>query len=155
VVGGSDARVSAHRVYPASLGTQVVKVFDLAIACAGRRDIEARSAGYQPRTTTTTATDHTGYYLGAQPIILHTAGDRATGRLLGVQTVGGLTCEIANRIDAAAAVHAGLTADEPSDLDLSHTPPSGTAWDAPQTAARAWRNPIALPADPHLTGSTA
>jgi hypothetical protein len=39
---------------------------------------------------------------------------------------------------AAAALFAGLTVDQVSDLDLAYTPPLGSPWDAVQTATQAW-----------------
>jgi NADPH-dependent 2,4-dienoyl-CoA reductase/sulfur reductase-like enzyme len=51
-------------------------------------------------------------------------GDRATGRLLGVQLFGHKDAEIAKRVDiAAAAIFHGMKVDDVSDLDLSYTPP--------------------------------
>jgi hypothetical protein len=50
------------------------------------------------------------------------AGDRRTGRLLGVQLVGQLGTEIAKRIDTpATAIFNEMTVDAISDLDLSYT----------------------------------
>ena len=47
-------------------------------------------------------------------------GDRATGRLLGVQLYGHKHAEIAKRIDiAATAIYCGMTVNQVSDLDLS------------------------------------
>jgi hypothetical protein len=66
-------------------------------------------------------------------------GDRATGRLLGVQLFGHKHAEVAKRIDiAATAIDHGTTIDEVSDLDLSYTPPLGSPWDAVQLGAQAW-----------------
>ena len=66
-------------------------------------------------------------------------GDRATGRLLGVQLLGHLGSEIAKRVDiAATAIHNGMTVDEMSDLDLAYTPPLGSPWDTIQVGAQAW-----------------
>jgi NADPH-dependent 2,4-dienoyl-CoA reductase/sulfur reductase-like enzyme len=142
-VAGENA-AGGHRAYPGSLGTLVVKVFDLVIARTGLRDADAAAAGYKPKTTTAVATDRTGYYPGAHPLTIRVTGDQATGRLLGVQLAGHLSGEVAERIDAAAAaIHAGLTVDQVSDLDLSYTPPLGTAWDALQIAAQTWQQTTA------------
>ena len=66
-------------------------------------------------------------------------GDRATGRLLGVQLFGHRHAEIAKRIDiAATAIFHAMTVDGLSDLDLSYTPPLGSPWDAIQMGAQAW-----------------
>jgi hypothetical protein len=66
-------------------------------------------------------------------------GERATGRLLGVQLFGHRHAEVAKRIDiAATAIFHGMTIDGLSDLDLSYTPPLGSPWEAIQMGAQAW-----------------
>jgi hypothetical protein len=56
-----------------------------------------------------------------------------------MQLVGHRDASIAKRVDiAAAALFAGLTVDQVSDLDLAYTPPLGSPWDAVQTATQAW-----------------
>ena len=137
-VAGENA-VGGSRTYAASLGSQVVKVFDLVAGRTGLRDGEARAAGFQPRTVPATADDHKAYYPGAEPIAMRFTGDVPTGRLLGVQLVGRLGSEIAKRVDiVATAIHCGLTVDQMSDLDLTYTPPLGSPWDAVQIGAQAW-----------------
>jgi hypothetical protein len=70
-----------------SLGTQVVKVFDLAAARTGLRDHEA-AAGFDPFTAETQADDHKAYYPGSHRITMRGTGDRATRRLLGMRCSG-------------------------------------------------------------------
>jgi NADPH-dependent 2,4-dienoyl-CoA reductase/sulfur reductase-like enzyme len=137
-VAGENA-VGGCREFAGSLGTQVVKVFDQAAARTGLRDHEAVAAGYEPVTVAWEADDHKAYYPGSHRIAMRFTGDRATGRLLGVQLFGHKHAEIAKRIDiAATAIYSGLTVDEVSDLDLSYTPPLGSPWDAVQAGAQAW-----------------
>jgi NADPH-dependent 2,4-dienoyl-CoA reductase/sulfur reductase-like enzyme len=128
-----------HREFVGSLGTQVVKVFDHAVARTGLRDHEARAAGYDPVTIGAEADDHKAYYPGSHRIAMRFTGDRGTGRLLGVQLFGHKHAEIAKRVDiAATAIFHGMTVDGVSDLDLSYTPPLGSPWDAVQIGAQAW-----------------
>ena len=123
-----------------SLGTQVVKVLDLAIARTGFRDHDARSAGLQPLTAESRNYDHKAYYPGAHQITMRTTGDLGSGRLLGAQLLGHLAAEIPKRIDiAAAALYNGMQVDELNDLDLSYTPPFGSPWDVVQHGAQVWR----------------
>jgi NADPH-dependent 2,4-dienoyl-CoA reductase/sulfur reductase-like enzyme len=137
-VAGENA-VGGARRFAGSLGTQVVKVFDLAIARTGLRDHEAAAAGLAPRTRALTADDHKAYYPGAQPVQVRITGDTRTGRLLGVQMLGATSTGVAKRIDtAAAAVYHHMSIAELSDLDLSYTPPLGSPWDILQAAAQAW-----------------
>jgi NADPH-dependent 2,4-dienoyl-CoA reductase/sulfur reductase-like enzyme len=137
-IAGENA-LGGTREFAGSLGTQVVKVFDLVAARTGLRDAEAAAAGYYPTTVASEADDHKVYYPGSHKIAMRYTGDRRTGRLLGVQLVGHLGSEIAKRVDiAATAIFSHMTIDGISDLDLSYTPPLGSPWDALQHGAHAW-----------------
>ena len=137
-VAGENA-LGGDRQFAGSLGTQVVKVFDHAAARTGLRDHEARSAGFDSVTIGAQADDHKAYYPGSHRIAIRVTGDRASGRLLGMQLFGHKNAEIAKRIDiAATAIFHHMTVDAVSDLDLSYTPPLGSPWDAVQVAAQAW-----------------
>ena len=137
-VAGENA-LGGNRQFAGSLGTQVVKIFDQAAARTGLRDHEAAAAGFNPVTIETAADDHKAYYPGSHRITIRVTGDRATGRLLGMQLFGHKNAEIAKRVDiAATAIYHGMTVDAVSDLDLSYTPPLGSPWDAVQMAAQAW-----------------
>jgi len=143
-VAGENA-AGGHREFAGSLGTQVVKIFDCAAARTGLRHAEAVQAGYEPLTVAAEADDHKAYYPGSHRIAMRYIGDRATGRLLGVQLFGHKNAEIAKRIDiAATAIFNGMTIDAISDLDLSYTPPLGSPWDAVQAGAQAWVSTSAL-----------
>lgn len=131
--------LGASREFAGSLGTQVVKIFDHAVARTGLRDHEARAAGFDPLTVESEADDHKAYYPGSHSVRIRVTGDRTTGRLLGIQLYGHRHSEIAKRIDTAAtAIYQGMQVDGLNDLDLSYTPPLGSPWDAIQAAAQAW-----------------
>ena len=137
-VAGENA-LGGTREFAGSLGTQVVKIFDQAAARTGLRDHEATAAGFDPVTVGSVADDHKAYYPGSHRITMRVTGDRATGRLLGLQLFGHRHAEIAKRIDiAATAIFHEMTVDAISDLDLSYTPPLGSPWDAVQIGAQAW-----------------
>jgi NADPH-dependent 2,4-dienoyl-CoA reductase/sulfur reductase-like enzyme len=137
-VAGENA-LGGSREFAGSLGTQVVKVFDLVAARTGLRDHEAVAGGFDPLSVGSEADDHKAYYPGSQRIAMRYTGDRRNGRLLGLQLVGRLGSEIAKRIDiAATAIFNEMTIDAVSDLDLSYTPPLGSPWDALQAGSQAW-----------------
>ncbi|NDJ60032.1 MAG: FAD-dependent oxidoreductase [Chloroflexi bacterium] len=137
-VAGENA-VGGAATFAGTLGTQVVKIFDLVAARTGLRDDEAQAAGFDPLSITFAATDHKIYYPGAHELAFRITGDRASGRLLGAQIVGHKHGAVAKRIDIyAAALYHGMTVSGVSDLDLSYTPPLGSPWDAVQMAAQAW-----------------
>ena len=121
------------------MGTQVVKVFELAIARAGLRETEDEKAGFHPFTAEVKAWDHKAYYPGAHELVLRVTGDKRSGRLLGAQIVGHWQAQVAKRIDIfATALFAGLAVDQIDNLDLSYTPPLGSPWDPVQVAAQRW-----------------
>jgi NADPH-dependent 2,4-dienoyl-CoA reductase/sulfur reductase-like enzyme len=137
-VAGENA-IGGSREFAGSLGTQVVKIFDMVASRTGVRDHEAQAAGFDPVTVEFEADDHKAYYPGSHRIRMRYTGDRTTGRLLGVQLFGHRHAEVAKRIDiAAAAIFNEMTVDAMSDLDLSYTPPLGSPWDAVQAGAQAW-----------------
>lgn len=137
-VAGENA-LGGNREFAGSLGTQVVKIFDQAAARTGLRDHEAAAAGFDPVTIGSEADDHKAYYPGSHRIAMRFTGDRATGKLLGVQLFGHRNAEVAKRIDiAATAIFHGMTIDAVNDLDLSYTPPLGSPWEAIQIGAQAW-----------------
>ena len=137
-VAGENA-TGGSREFAGSLGTQVVKVFDMVASRTGLRDHEATAAGFEPVTTEFEADDHKAYYPGSHPIRMRYTGDRRTGRLLGLQLFGHKSAEVAKRIDiAAAAIFNEMSVDAMSELDLSYTPPLGSPWDAVQMGAQAW-----------------
>ncbi len=141
-VAGENA-VSGKAVFKGSLGTQVVKIFDLVAARTGLRDSEATAAGYDSLTVDYEAWDHKVYYPGAKPLHIRITGDRNTQRLLGVQILGHYGTEISKRVDVlAAAIFNEMKMDEISDLDLTYTPPLSSPWDPVQTAAQEWLEKI-------------
>jgi len=141
-VAGENA-VGGEAIFAGSLGTQVVKVFELAVARTGLRDAEAAAAGYDPVTVGSVEFDHKAYYPGARQLHLRITGDRTTGRLLGAQLVGHHHAQVAKRIDIpATALFHDMTVQGLSDLDLSYTPPFGSPWDAVQMAAQTWTRAV-------------
>jgi NADPH-dependent 2,4-dienoyl-CoA reductase/sulfur reductase-like enzyme len=78
-----ETAVGGSAVFAGSLGTQVVKVFELAVARTGLRDHEAQAAGFDSVTVGSVEYDHKAYYPGANQLHLRITGDRQTGQLLG------------------------------------------------------------------------
>jgi len=137
-VAGENAIGGTAR-FAGSLGTQVVKIFDLVAARTGLRDSDATGAAYPAATTQSSPDDHKRYYPGAQPISIRITGDTDTGRLLGARLIGALTTETAKRVDTfATALFHEMTVEAISELDLSYTPPLGSPWDAVQVATQDW-----------------
>jgi NADPH-dependent 2,4-dienoyl-CoA reductase/sulfur reductase-like enzyme len=134
-----ETAVGGTAEFAGSLGTQVVKVFELAVARTGLRDAEATAAGLDPVTVGSVEYDHKAYYPGAHQLQMRITGDRTTGRLLGAQLLGDQRAQVAKRIDIpATALFHHMTVAGLSELDLSYTPPFGSPWDAVQMVAQTW-----------------
>lgn len=137
-IAGENA-AGGRREFAGSLGTQVVKVFDLAIARTGLREKEASESGFYPFSTAIKTWNHKAYYPGAQEILIRVTGDQQSGRLLGAQMLGHWQSEIAKRIDIfATALFHEMKLEEIANLDLSYTPPFSSPWDPVQISAQAW-----------------
>lgn len=111
-----------------SLGTAIVKVFDLSAATTGWNEKRLRAAGRKYRAIHSHPMSHAGYYPGAQPMSLKLLFDPDDGTILGAQAVGGEGID--KRIDViATAITGGITADELADLELAYAPPFSSAKD--------------------------
>ena len=63
----SENALGGERRFEGSLGTQVVKIFDLVAARIGIRDHGAVPAGYEPRTVAAAADDPQGPHASTSP----------------------------------------------------------------------------------------
>ncbi|MFE9434597.1 FAD-dependent oxidoreductase [Streptomyces sp. NPDC006640] len=124
-----------YATFPGVVGTAVSKVCDLEIARTGLREKDAHRAGLRFETVTVESTSRAGYYPGAQVMTVKMLAERRTGRLLGVQIVGGEGA--GKRVDVAAvALTAGMTVERMTTLDLGYAPPFSPVWDPVLVAAR-------------------
>ncbi|AZM91795.1 MULTISPECIES: FAD-dependent oxidoreductase [Streptomyces] len=131
---GSNAG-GGYATFPGVVGTAVSKVCDLEIARTGLREKDAREAGLRYVTAAIRSTNTAGYYPGAREMTVKMLAERRTGRLLGVQIVGGAGA--AKRVDVAAvALTAGMTVEQVVALDLGYAPPFSPVWDPVLVAAR-------------------
>ena len=115
------------RVIP-TIGTAIVKVFDLVVAATGWNEKRLREVGRAVAMVHAHPGSHAGYYPGAERMALKLIFDPATGEILGAQGVGGDGVD--KRIDVlATAIRGGITAPELADLELAYAPPFGSAKD--------------------------
>lgn len=121
--------IAGRAVRPVTtIGTAIVKVFDLTIATTGwnEKRLVAQKRGFHA--IHTHPASHAGYYPGAKPMSLKLLFDSSTGEILGAQGVG--TEGVDKRIDViATAMRGGLSAPELADLELAYAPPFGSAKD--------------------------
>jgi NADPH-dependent 2,4-dienoyl-CoA reductase/sulfur reductase-like enzyme len=124
VAGTNAARGEDVLEFPGILNTGVFKVFDLVVAKTGLSEEEAAEAGFEVVTSTVESKSKAGYYPGGQPTFIKLIVDRATGRLLGAETVGGNADKYVDI--CATAIWGGLSYPDLVNLDLAYAPPFGT-----------------------------
>jgi NADPH-dependent 2,4-dienoyl-CoA reductase/sulfur reductase-like enzyme/rhodanese-related sulfurtransferase len=129
-----QARIAADNIcgldsrYPGSLGTSIVKVFDLQAASTGLNEKTARKYRLPYQAIHLHPLNHAGYYPGATMISLKLLFELPGGRILGAQCIG--TEGADKRIDViATAIRAGMTVYDLEQLELSYAPPFGSAKD--------------------------
>lgn len=119
---GGDSR------YLGSQGSSVIKVFRMTAAVTGVSETSAKRAGLNVDKVILSPMSHAGYYPGGKVMTMKVIFEKDTYRLLGAQIVGYEGVD--KRIDVlAAAIHAGMTAVQLKDLDLSYAPPYSSAKD--------------------------
>lgn len=145
------------RPYPGSLGTAIVRAFDVAAGITGWSEKRLLAAGRQYETVTVNDHQHATYYPGARPLTLKILWEPDTGRLLGAQANGSLGVD--KRLDVmATAILAGMTVEDLCHLELAYAPPFGAAKDAINLAGFAAcnrrdglvRHVCELPDDPNV-----
>ena len=112
-----------------SIGTAIVKVFDLAVATTGWSAKRLAAAGRAFKEIHTHPNSHATYYPGAVQFSMKLIFEPTTGEILGAQAIGREGVD--KRIDViATAIRSGITAPELADLELAYAPPYGSAKDA-------------------------
>ncbi len=125
-----------YATFPGVVGTAITKVCGTEVARTGLATAEAERAGFGVVSAVVETTTRAGYLPDAEPMAVKAIAERGTGRLLGMQIVGGRGA--AKRIDTAAtAITAGMSVHDVVELDLAYAPPFSSVWDPVQVAARA------------------
>ena len=111
-----------------SIGTAIVKVFDLMVATTGWSEKRLKASNKEFLVIHTHPNSHAGYYPGAKPMALKLLIDPNTEEILGAQGIG--TDGVDKRIDViATAIRGGIKAPELADLELAYAPPFSSAKD--------------------------
>jgi NADPH-dependent 2,4-dienoyl-CoA reductase/sulfur reductase-like enzyme/rhodanese-related sulfurtransferase len=111
-----------------TIGTAIVKVFDLMIATTGWNEKRLMAAGRAHQSIHTHPNSHAGYYPDAKQMVLKLIFDPTTGEILGAQGIG--IEGVDKRIDViATAIRGNISAPELADLELAYAPPFGSAKD--------------------------
>ena len=129
-----QGRISADNIcgrnsrYKGSMGTSVIKLFDLTAASVGLTEKAAKDSGYDFESVILSPSSHAGYYPGATTMTMKVVFDKSSFQILGAQIVG--YDGVDKRIDViATAISAGLKATELKDLEFAYAPPYSSAKD--------------------------
>lgn len=111
-----------------SMGSSIIKIFDLTAAGTGLTEKAAARAGLDYDSVVLSPASHASYYPGAKAMTMKVVYEKKTLKLLGAQIVG--AAGVDKRVDVlATAIMAGMRADELKDLDLCYAPPYSSAKD--------------------------
>lgn len=124
----ADIISGVKRKNKGSIGTAIVRVFNMSAASTGLSERQAKMAGLNYAVAHTRGADHASYYPGSTPVTLKLVFNPETGQIYGAQGVG--IKGVDKRIDVlATAIKGGLTVEDLPELELTYAPPFGVAKD--------------------------
>jgi len=124
----ADNICGLNRRYGGTIGTGILKVFDLTAAMTGASEAALKKAGIDYEKIYLHPAHHAGYYPGAAPLHMKVLFSKPDGRILGAQIVGREGVD--KRIDLlAAAVQKRMTVFDLMELELAYAPPYGSGKD--------------------------
>lgn len=124
----ADNIVGINSKYNGSLGTSIIKVFDLTVASTGINEIVCKKNNLKYEKVILSPQSHAGYYPNAKVLTLKVIYEKVTHRILGAQIIG--YDGVDKRIDVlATAIKANMKATELKELELSYAPPFNSAKD--------------------------
>lgn len=139
-----QGRIVADRIaglnssYKGTMGTSVIKVFDLTGASTGSSEKKLKRLGINYQSLIVHPSSHASYYPGASAITLKLLFT-PEGKILGAQAVGYEGVD--KRIDdIATAIHFGGSIHDLAELELSYAPPYSSAKDPVNMAGYAAEN---------------
>lgn len=119
---GGDSR------YKGSMGSSVIKIFDMTVASTGLTEKLAKASEIDYDKIVLSPMSHAGYYPGGKVMTMKVVFEKLTQRIIGAQIVG--FDGVDKRIDVlATAMNFGATASDLKDLDLAYAPPYSSAKD--------------------------
>jgi len=137
----AENALGGNHSYKGSIGTSVVRVFEVVAGITGFSLKQARAAGIDADAVVVHKEHHTSYYPGAETVTTMLVYDRNTGIILGGQAAGYKGAD--KRLDViATATGAKLTISDIADIDFAYSPPIGTANDVINMAAYTAENRV-------------
>ena len=124
----ADNALGRKTIFRGTLGTSVVKVFDLTVAATGDSEKKLKNNNIPYLVSYTHSGSHASYYPGANIMAIKLIFSPSSGRILGAQIVG--MEGVDKRIDVlATAIHGSMTVYDLEELELAYAPPYSSAKD--------------------------
>ena len=124
----ADNALGRKSFFSGTLGTAVVKVFDMTAAATGTSEKTLKKYEIPYLVSYTHSGSHASYYPGALMMAVKLLFSPLTGRILGAQVVG--EDGVDKRIDVlATAIHGNMTVHDLEELELAYAPPFSSAKD--------------------------
>lgn len=135
----AENALGGNHLYPGSLGTSIVRVFEAVAGITGLSLKAAKAAGIDAAAVTVHKEHHTSYYPGSKAVSVRLIYDKTTGCVIGGETAGYAGAD--RRLDViATAVYGRMSIHDLANVDFAYSPPLGTANDAINMAAFAAEN---------------
>ncbi len=124
----ADNALGRKSIFSGTIGTSVVKVFDMVVASTGAKEKMLKAHEFPHLVSYTHSGSHAGYYPGATTTSIKLIFSPSKGKILGAQIVGKKGVD--KRIDViATAIKAKMTVFDLEELELAYAPPYSSAKD--------------------------
>lgn len=131
---GKQGRIAADNIcgskssYGGSIGSAILKLFDMTVATTGINEKTANAQGINYDKTYTYSPSHAGYYPGGKNMSLKLLWEKDTKKIIGAQIVG--FDGVDKRMDVlACAIRLGAKVTDLTELELCYAPPFSSAKD--------------------------
>jgi len=124
----ADNAMGGKSVFKGTIGTSVVKLFELTVASTGASEKSLRQNNIPCMVSYTYSNSHASYYPDAQMMAIKLVFSPSNGRILGAQIIG--MEGVDKRIDVlATAIRGSMTVFDLEELELAYAPPYSSAKD--------------------------
>ena len=124
----ADNALGRKSMFRGTLGSAVVKVFDLTVASTGASEKVLKHNNIPYLVSYTHSGSHASYYPGAKIMSIKLIFSPSSGKILGAQIIG--MEGVDKRIDVlATAIHGTMTVYDLEELELAYAPPYSSAKD--------------------------
>jgi NADPH-dependent 2,4-dienoyl-CoA reductase/sulfur reductase-like enzyme/rhodanese-related sulfurtransferase len=124
----ADNALGGNSLFKGTIGTSVVKIFDLTVATTGVSEKILRHDNIPCLVSYTHSNSHASYYPDARMMAIKLMFSPSNGRILGAQIVG--MGGVDKRIDVlATAIKGSMTVFDLEELELAYAPPYSSAKD--------------------------